>query len=162
MGGLTEVKFWTDGSRVTSTGNDNAIGWAAVCNYGVIVAKGRRGGSNVNAEMFAIRDLLQNLHSYRRKMLNDILSEEGKDACIEVITDSKTSLQIIEGFRKYPEEFDVNESENYAAASSIVKLEKSLEKLGLSVRYVHIHGHQDNLGNSFADYVADMESQRML
>lgn len=153
------MKFWTDGSRIDGTDDDKIIGWSAVCNTGVLVSKSRKGGSNINAEIFAIRDLLLNLYSYRRKMISEIRECDGK---IEVVTDSKTSIQIIQGYQRFPYEYDVNESENYMAAHDIVNSINNLKNFGVAVEFVHVNGHEDNLGNVFADYVATSESRRLL
>ena len=154
------MKFWTDGSRVGGPNQDNVIGWSAVCESCVVVAKAKKGGSNINAEIFAIRDLLLNLSAYRRKMVSQIA--EG-DKRIDIVTDSKTSIQIIHGYQRAPHEFDVNESENYRAAQAIVEsIDSFMENFGIEVAFEHIRGHQGNLGNVFADYVATSESGRLL
>ena len=152
------MKFWTDGSRVGKVGNF-VIGWAAVCNSKVLVAKSRVGGSNINAEIFAIRDLLKNLKSYNRRLVEQIKEENDN---IEIITDSKTSIQIIEGYMNYPNEYNVNESENYLAAKEICELIDYFNSIGIQVNFKHIRGHQNNLGNTFADYVATTQSKILL
>ncbi len=48
------MKFYTDGSRIGLHEDRTIIGWAAVCDLGVICSDAKVGGSNVNAEMFVI------------------------------------------------------------------------------------------------------------
>ena len=153
------MEFWTDGSRVGSV-NNFFIGWSAVCETGVLVAKSKVGGSNINAEIFAIRDLLLNLKAYRRKMVEEIVNG---DKTVLITTDSKTSIQIIKGFQRAPHEYNVNESENYLAAQSIVGSMKLFEvEFGVNVKFNHIRGHENNLGNVFADYVATQQSNALM
>ena len=130
------------------------IGWAAVCKFGVVVARSQDGGTNVNAEMFAIRDLLNNLYSYRRKWLEN-------DPVVEVVTDSKTAIQIITGYMSYPDEYNVKASKNYEAAATIVSTIFAMKKMGVDVKFTHVRGHQENIGNNFADYAAQNESNRL-
>lgn len=152
------MDFWTDGSRIGKPGN-YIIGWSAVNNSKVLVSKSRLGGSNINAEIFAIRDLLISLKQYNWRIIDKIQKENDK---INIITDSKTSIQIINGYKNYPEEYDVNESENYLAAKEIVKMIEHFNNIGIMVELQHIRGHSDNIGNTFADYVATQESQRLM
>lgn len=74
------MKFYTDGSRIGHVGNF-VIGWGAVCEHGVLVVGSRVGGSNINAEIFAIRDLLKYLSNKNVKILDG-----EKEA--EIVTDS--------------------------------------------------------------------------
>ena len=156
------MRFYTDGSRVgkLNDGPGFVIGWAGVCDTGVIAAGSRVGGSNINAEIFAIRDTLRNLLAYRRKMLENAKKEE--DNKIEIVTDSKTSIQIITGMTNAPNEYNLDESENYKTADEIIKLIIKLKDLGFDVSFEHIRGHRDNIGNVFADYVATTESNKLL
>ncbi len=55
------MKFYTDGSRIGLQKNNPIIGWVAVCDCGVICTGSQIGSSNINAEIFAIRDLLEYL-----------------------------------------------------------------------------------------------------
>ena len=135
----------------------SVIGWAAVCDTGVLIAKSKAGGSNINAEIFAIRDLLTNIINYRKSMLKN-----AGDCVLEIITDSKTSLQIIAGMQKDPGSYDLSLSENYVAAANIVSSINTLKNFGFDVTFTHIHGHRDEIGNVFADYVATTESNKLL
>lgn len=143
------MDFYTDGSRIGLNSGNPCIGWSAICNYKVIVAKHRVGGSNINAEIFAIRDLLKSLTSYNKTL---ILDEE----CINIYTDSKTSLQIID-IAKDNKSMD---NENYDAAYSILEYIEKIENMGKSLSFHHIRGHQGILGNTFADYVATSEAEK--
>ena len=58
------MKFYTDGSRIGLHTGNPIIGWGAVCQYGVLCNGSQFGGSNINAEIFAIRDLLLYLYRY--------------------------------------------------------------------------------------------------
>ena len=159
------MKFYCDGSRVQCDG-DYAIGWAAVCGAGRVVSDGRFGGSNINAEMLAIKSLLENLCKYRGVWVRN-WAESGES--VEVVTDSLTSLQIINGYLKAPQEYDLFESENYRIADEIAQYLKKLRERGVLVQWKHIRGHgrdetmtaDDVLGNAFADYVATQESERV-
>ena len=167
------MKIYCDGSRVGLNGEGKiegaVIGWSGVAENGALIAKGaRQGGSNVNAEMLAIRDTLTNFIAYRRAWVNQMLQEE--DVELVVVTDSKTSIQITEGYLKAPQTYDLNESENYRIADQISKKVKQLSDLGLTVKFKHMRGHGrgevpaeplDLLGNAFADYVADQASNEL-
>ena len=52
------MKFYTDGSRINGK-EGFIIGWSAVCELRVLSSSSQIGGSNINAEIFAIRDLLK-------------------------------------------------------------------------------------------------------
>lgn len=154
------MEVYCDGSRIGLQRGSPVIGWAGVCNQGVIVSKSREGGSNVNAEMFAIRDTLQSLIAYRYRMLQTCV-EEG-DTVLKIVTDSKVSLQILNGMMKDPGAFDLNDSENYRAAhEAIGYMDKIKSKFGMDVQFEHVRGHQGHLGNSFADYVAVQASNSL-
>lgn len=146
------MNFYTDGSRINmSSKSGHFIGWAAVCDYGLVCSAAQVGGSNINAEIFAIRDLLVKITSYKKKLVEN-------ETEIKIITDSLTSIQIINGYLRDASDYDLSESVNYEAADEIVRRIKALENLGKNVEFVHIKGHADNLGNSFADYAATQES----
>ena len=154
------MKFYTDGSRIGKV-NDFYIGWSAVCEKGVILEKSQKGGSNINAEIFAIRDLLLYLSNKNVKILGD-------EKKIDIITDSKTSIQIINGFLRAPYEFDLTESQNYLSADTISKCIDELKKRGIEVNFIHVRGHgkdpfmskEDIWGNLMADYVAATASEK--
>ncbi|GEM_PF-6897144 len=74
------MKFWTDGSRIGLHKGAPIIGWGAVCDIGVVALGARVGGSNINAEMMAIADLLKRLIAYRLKLIE-------KESVIHIITD---------------------------------------------------------------------------
>ncbi len=74
------MDFYTDGSRIGHVGNF-VIGWGAICEYGVLATGSQVGGSNINAEIFAIRDLLKYLRNKNVKILDG-----EKEA--EIVTDS--------------------------------------------------------------------------
>lgn len=148
------MKFYTDGSRIGLHKNEPFIGWAAVCDSGVVCVGSQIGGSNINAEIFAIRDLLDNLTKRKKKLIES-------ETLIQIETDSLTSIQIISGCLKNPDAYDVNESANYKSAHSIVKNIKILEEMGKKVEFIHVRGHQKNLGNNFADYVATQQSSML-
>lgn len=145
------MKFYTDGSRIGLHKDNPIIGWGAVSDIGVICTGAQVGGSNINAEIFAIRDLLDRLLKYKRRLIEN-------ESIIEIETDSLTSIQIISGCLKYPESYDPNESENYKAAHLIVKNINKLKEQNKKVEFIHVRGHEKNLGNNFADYVATQES----
>lgn len=152
-------KIYTDGSAVGGRGSDLFIGWAAVYDGGVLVERNGR-GTNVNAEMYAIMDVLQNLINYRMKMLHQWKNEG--DLEITIVTDSKTSIQIITGYLKDPLSYDLKESKNYMAADKISNAIQWLDKnLGMSVKFQHVKGHERTLGNNFADYVAQSQSNAL-
>lgn len=154
------MEVYCDGSRIGLQSGKPVIGWAGVCNQGVIVSKSREGGSNVNAEMFAIRDTLQSLIAYRYRMLESCV--ENGDRIIKIVTDSKVSIQILNGMSVDPKSYDLNESENYRAAyEALGYVEKIKSKFGMDVQLEHIHGHQGHLGNVFADYVAVQASNSL-
>jgi len=147
------MKFYCDGSRVGM--NDPcgpAIGWAAVCDQGVLAQGARIGGSNINAEMLAVRDLLRVVTLCRKRFVQR-LQEAGE--AVVVVTDSLTTLQILNGMRKEPGSFDLNTSENYRIAAEVLEAERKLKGLGIPVQYEHIRGHQESMGNNFADFVAN-------
>lgn len=143
------MDFYTDGSKITKP--YPAIGWGAVCDSGVVVANGCLGGTNINAEIFAIRDLLNSLLKYKHRLVED-------DATISIITDSLTSIQIINGCLVAPNEYNESESVNYKAAHKICDAINAFKQKGKEVKFIHIRGHRDNLGNNFADYVATQQS----
>lgn len=62
------MKFYTDGSRINGK-EGFIIGWSAVCESGVLSSDSQIGGSNINAEIFAIRDLLKYLINKRVKII---------------------------------------------------------------------------------------------
>lgn len=165
MGGI-RMKFYCDGSRIGLNENRPTIGWAAVYMHGPIASGAQVGGSNINAEMYAIRDGLKNLRSYRRALLKQIV--ESGDV-VEVVTDSLTSLQIIQGYLKGPESYDLDESLNYRLADEIARYVHELDSLGVTVQWKHVRGHgrdesmttEDVIGNAFADHVATQEAQRL-
>jgi hypothetical protein len=64
------MKFYTDGSRINGK-EGFIIGWSAVCELGVLASSSQIGGSNINAEIFAIRDLLKYLTNKRVKILDN-------------------------------------------------------------------------------------------
>lgn len=163
------MKFYTDGSRVGKVDNF-FIGWSAVCKNGVIINDSRKGGSNINAEIFAIRDLLSyisNKLNNKRIKIENIIDDGSNN--ITIVTDSKTSIQIIQGFLKDSNSYNVNESENYLAASKIKEYIETLKNFGISVDFKHIRGHGkdpsmdevDILGNSFADHIATKMSEEL-
>lgn len=154
MVGDSNMKFYTDGSRIKLKNGESVIGWGAVCDAGVVCFGSSEGGSNVNAEIFAIRDLLRYLLRYKRKLIEF-------ENSIDIETDSLTSIQIINGFLKNPDGYDVNESLNYAAAESIANSIRRFEEIGKSVNLIHVKGHKRNLGNNFADYVATQQSSEL-
>lgn len=145
------MKFYTDGSRIGLQKGDVYLGWGAVCDAGVVCTGSQIGGSNINAEIFAIRDLLEKLTKWKRKLVEN-------ETIIEIETDSLTSIQIITGCLKNPNDYDVNESVNYESAHYIVNNIGKLKEIGKDVKFIHVRGHQKNLGNNFADYVATQES----
>lgn len=147
--------IYTDGSALKNGSADSCIGWAAVCNRGVICSGARHGGTNVNAEMKAIEHCLSTLKSYKRKLL------EGEDE-IEIITDSKISIQIIQGMMRNPDDYDLKASLNYESAFNIIKTIEFFEtEMNKTVKFTHIRGHRDSLGNNFADYVATACGNRL-
>lgn len=123
------MKFWTDGSRIGLHKGAPIIGWGAVCDAGVVALGARVGGSNINAEMMAIADLLKRLIAYRSKLIE-------KESVIHIITDSLTSIQIINGYMKDKSEFDMN-MENYQLADQIVKSIAKLNSMGKKVEFEH-------------------------
>lgn len=146
------MKFYTDGSCIGLSKGNPIIGWGAVCNQGVVCKGSKVGGTNVNAEMFAIENCLHTLFAYKRKLI------ENEDV-VEILTDSKVSLQIINGMMTHPNDYDLSESINYVSANKIIKLINNLKtKMNKSVEFTHIYGHKESLGNNFADYVATQES----
>lgn len=48
------MKFYTHGSRIVLHEDRTVIGWAAVCDLGVICADSQVWESNINTEMFVI------------------------------------------------------------------------------------------------------------
>lgn len=149
------MKIYADGSCIGLQKGDPYIGWGSVCNLGVIACGSQKGGTNVNAEMFAIESCLKTLYAYKYRLLKD-------ENEIEIITDSKVSLQILEGMKKNPDLYDLNESVNYLSAHKILKFIKDIkEKFNVDVKFTHIRGHRDSLGNNFADYVATTESMKL-
>ena len=58
------MKFYTDGSRIGLHKGDPLLGWGAVCVSGVVASGSQIGGSNINAEMLAIKGLLEKLYKY--------------------------------------------------------------------------------------------------
>lgn len=81
--------FYTDGSRIGLNKPDSQvyIGWGAVCDSGVVCTGSQIGGSNINAEIFAIRDLLNKLITFKRKLVEN-------EEVISIQTDSLTFIQI--------------------------------------------------------------------
>lgn len=154
------MDFYTDGSRIKNKNGDFVIGWGAVCKYGTLAYGNQDHGSNINAEMFAIRDLLKYLTNPNVRLLDN-------ESTIQIITDSKTSIQIIQGYLRAPEAYDITESDNYAAAKIICERIKKLNDRGLEVNFKLIRGHGkdetmsdiDILGNAFADHVATQQSE---
>lgn len=156
------MRFYTDGSRIGKVGNF-VIGWSAVCELGELVKGSQIGGSNINAEIFAIRDLLKYLTNKRVRLLD-------KETEVEIVTDSLTSIQIISGYLKDPSSYNLLESVNYVAADAISKYIKEIEDRGIRVNFKHVRGHgkdpsmdkEDIWGNLFADYVATQESEKLM
>lgn len=130
------MKFYTDGSRIGKV-DCFFIGWAAVCERGVLATGFQQGGSNINAEIFAIRDLLKYLTNKNVR----ILANENE---VEIVTDSKTSIQIITGYLKDSSSFDLSESDNYVAADAISKYIKELEKREIHVKFRQSNGFRLN------------------
>ena len=155
------MKFYTDGSRINGK-EGFIIGWSAVCESGVLSSGSQIGGSNINAEIFAIRDLLKYLTNKRVKILDN-------ETEVEIVTDSLTSIQIINGYLKDPLSFNLSESINYVTADKISDYIKELNERNIEVKFKHVRGHgkdssmekEDVWGNLFADYVATYESQKL-
>lgn len=103
--------------------------------------------------MMAIADLLKRLVSYRQKLIE-------AESVICVVTDSLTSIQIINGYMKDKSEFDMN-MENYQLADQIVKSILKLNSMGKNVEFEHKKGHGMSLGNNFADYVATNQAENL-
>lgn len=121
------MKFYTDGSRIGLHTGNPIIGWGAVCQYGVLCTGSQFGGSNINAEIFAIRDLL--LFLYRYVNNNRIKNNMFKNLdIIDIETDSLTSIQIINGYMKDSSAYDLEKSVNYVAADTISKTIIKLEE----------------------------------
>ena len=157
------MKFYTDGSRIGFHSGNSIIGWGAVCEHGVLCTGSQFGGSNINAEIFAIRDLLIYLNRYlNNKRIKNVNNDFKNMDVIDIETDSLTSIQIINGYMKDPEAYDLTKSANYITADSIVKTIKKLESIGKEVKFTHVKGHDKNIGNNFADYVATQESMKLL
>lgn len=164
---MIEMKIYCDGSRVGLNKGEPVIGWAAVCKWGVVAFGSQRGGSNINAEMTAIRDCLRNVFTYRVSWCKQWSTSGEK---LEVVTDSLTSVQIITGFLRDPWSYDLQESLNYRLAQEICQwIGKLRDSRGVSVTFKHVRGHgrdesmtdEDVLGNAFADYVATQEAQNL-
>ena len=159
------MKIYCDGSRVGKS-DEYFIGWAAVCNMGVVSFGSKVGGSNINAEMFAIHDCLKNITTYRSVWMKQ-WAESGE--VLEIVTDSLTSLQIINGFLKAPQEYDLDESLNYQIAERIVKMLDKLQQNGIEWELKHVRGHgrdpnmsqEDQIGNAFADHVATTQAENL-
>ena len=120
------MKFYTDGSRIGLHKGNPLLGWGAVCDSGVVASGSQIGGSNINAEMLAIKGLLEKLYKYKRKLI------ENHDT-IEIVTDSLTSIQIISGYLKTPESYNIRESFNYELAYEISKYIQNLKTLNKNV-----------------------------
>lgn len=161
--------FYCDGSRLKLNETTNIIGWGSCCDGGLIFTSARVEGTNINAEMLAIRDLLKNLLQYRRRMLEN-------DIEIMIVTDSLTSIQIISGFLSYPEEYDLTESENYVIANEISNSISAFGLIDKKVTFTHIRGHgketknfegseeelkKYTLGNAFADFIATSSAENL-
>lgn len=153
--GLHDMKFYTDGSRIGLHKGEPILGWASVCDLGVVSTGSQVGGSNINAEMFAIKSLLEKLYKYKRKLIEF-------SGTIEIVTDSLTSIQIITGYQKNPNAYKLEESINYQTAKEIVNYINLLKvKLNKNTVFTHVNGHEKNIGNNFADYVATQESEKL-
>lgn len=146
------MEFYCDGSRI-SYKNDSIIGWGCCNEYGFFSGGSLLGGTNVNAEMFAIESCLKKLATYNFTYMLGV-----KD--VVIVTDSKTSIQIIHGYVKNQEEFDLKML-NYKLADSIVRLIKKLVERGMTVVFKHVDGHEKNIGNNFADYIATEKSRQL-
>lgn len=167
------MKYYTDGSRIKAPGATKEeyqeatgviIGWAAVSNGYPIVANYHFGGSNINAEMFAIRDLVE------------ILAEGvslPEDRVIEIVTDSKTSIQITNVVMKLSyEEYTEGKEEHELKMNeqSALRIRRAINKLqhnGFEVKFKHVRGHgkdpsmlqEDIEGNALADKIATNKSE---
>ena len=157
------MRFYTDGSRIKAgkfvsmddyyAGIGVILGWGAgYLDYNQvwhkIVQSNRLGGSNINAEMFAIRDLLQRLANNPEKLSKIMeVNADRKDRTIQIVTDSKTSIQIIEICLKLTDEeyYEGKEFQdlkmNEQTALNIKEAIKRLEMIGYSVTFKHVRGH---------------------
>ena len=106
------MKFYTDGSRIGLHTGNPIIGWGAVCQYGVLCTGSQFGGSNINAEIFAIRDLLLYLYRYvnNNRIKNSKNNMFKNLDIIDIETDSLTSIQIINGYMKDSSAYDLEKS----------------------------------------------------
>lgn len=148
------MKFYTDGSMIGLQKGSPVIGWAAVCNFGLVTCGNRKGGTNTNSEMLAIKDCLLSLKNEKSYLIE-------KENIIEIVTDSRVSIQIIDSFLKNPDIFDINTNENYMIASHIIYYIKYFKEKGKKVVFTKVQGHNNNLGNHFADYVANTMSEKL-
>lgn len=156
------MRFWTDGSCVGLNANTPCIGWSAICANGIVVSGSQQGGTNVNAELLAIRDLLK----YFIKPNVKIVDEETE---IEIWTDSKTAIQVIEMCKNF--EKIKHPTLNHELGETINEcIETILERKGIPVKICHMRGHGKDpslseeliIGNSFADYVANKNATETL
>mgnify|MGYP000329328132 FL=1 len=131
------MKFYTDGSRIGLHTGNPIIGWGAVCQYGVLCTGSQFGGSNINAEIFAIRDL--QLYLYRYVNNNRIKNSKNNMFknldIIDIETDSLTSIQIINGYMKDSSAYDLEKSVNYVAADTISKTIIKLEENNSAISF---------------------------
>lgn len=162
------MDYYTDGSRIKApeatddeykAGIGVIIGWGSHTEGKLITSHAHFGGSNINAEMFAVRDTLEALNE------DLFLPEDNK---IQIVTDSITSIQIVNIVNKmseeeYKEGHKTSELKmNEQSALRIKKAQKELEEKGYEVTYKHIRGHgkdplmseKDIEGNRLADQIA--------
>lgn len=152
---MDTLHVYTDGSRIKNKNGDFVIGWGACTKFGVLTKGNREYGSNVNAEMLAISTAVFDLSHYNYAFLNNI------DEVI-ISSDSNTSLQIIGICTRAKALGDAidDDSENYKLAREILRDVERLESKGIKVKYEKVLGHSDELGNSFADYIATSEAEK--
>lgn len=173
------MKIYTDGSYLKYE-KDGAlfecIAWTAILDpnwipkifknprnvSNILVLECKCGGTNINAEMLAIMDLFKYLSQNNVAIMNYC---KENDERIEIVTDSKTSIQIINlAMNSAIENYE--SSENYAYASRILQcIERIKELYGIEItieNFKHVRGHgQDSntlpdeiWGNYFADALA--------
>lgn len=131
------MKFYTDGSRIGLHTGNPIIGWGAVCQYGVLCTGSQFGGSNTNAEIFAIRDLLLYLYRYvnNNRIKNSKNNMFKNLDIIDIETDSLTSIQIINGYMRDSNAYVLEKSVNYVAADTISKTIIKLEENNSAISF---------------------------